>query len=207
MKYYFKGLSLLGVFISFSEYSVAAVDDEALKAKFVENMKLASVWVIEEGVPVYESAGKEGVFRKLLDEWSVQLWVEPWVEDEKYLAQFRFRARGIRYQTLNLYREKVGDYYYEFWFNRITGEGWSGERMRTEFFITRTRGIAESREIMERSDQFIESFEVGDRKILFPISSAELVYELEPRLYPENYKNSQLRDKEVVYENGVAKFK
>ena len=51
-----------------------AADDEFYKTRVIENMKLASTWIIENGVNVFSEDGKPGIHRKLVDEWGVQIW-------------------------------------------------------------------------------------------------------------------------------------
>jgi hypothetical protein len=201
MKFMVKNLFVV-ILMSISACGNAEMKDEELyKKKSIENMKVASVWVIEEGVRTFSKEGKEGVFRKLLDEWGVQLWVDPWVESDVYMARFAVKARGINYEILNLHRTTISSNLYEFWIVKVTGADWSGESSRSKFYITKTDDIYGHREILKESDQFIESYSVGDALIRLPLDDMELLYDMQAWLFPGNYKNSDLKNRQVVMDD------
>jgi hypothetical protein len=75
---------LILVFVFLLPTGGNAAADEEHRHTLVESMKLGSRWAIEEEVQVYSENGKNGVFRKLLDDSGVQLWFEPWVEYDGY---------------------------------------------------------------------------------------------------------------------------
>jgi hypothetical protein len=178
-----------------------SVDDEFYRNKMIENMKSAGRWVISEGISTFTNGGKEAIHRKLIDEWGVQISVDPWVETDRYLAQFRIKARGIHYDIHNLYREKIDDEFYEFWLIKVAAKEWSGERDRSVFFVTRTEDIYGQREILEESDQFIESYSVAGKLIRLPLNNMELLYDMQAWLFPDNYKGSVLKNKKVVMDD------
>ncbi len=166
------------------------------KAK--EDLKQASLWIIEEGVSVFSRKGKKGLHRKLVDEWGVIIRLQPLVERERYLALFYLMASGIDHTIHNLYREKVGGNYYEFWLIKVTGTSWSGAEERSIFFITKTKDIYGKRKVLKQSDQFIPTYQVSDgEEIMFPVHNLKLLYDMEAWLYPQNYKNSDLKNKRV----------
>lgn len=175
-----------------------SVDDDFYRNKMIENMNSAGHWMIREGISTFADGGKEAVHRKLVDDWGVQIWVDPWIETDRYLAQFRIKARGINYDIHNLHREKVGDDFYEFWIIKVAAKEWSGERDRSIFFVTKTQDVYGQREIVKESDQFIESYSVVDTLISLPLDDMKLLYDMQAWLFPENYKNSDLKNKQVV---------
>ena len=177
------------------------VDDHFYRNKMSENMNSAGHWIIREGVNTFSDGGKEAIHRKLVDDWGVQIWVDPWVETDRYLAQFRIKARGINYDIHNLHREKVGDVFYEFWLIKVAAKEWSGERDRSAFFVTKTDDVYGKREIVKESDQFIESYSGGNKLIRLPLDDMELLYDMQAWLFPGNYKNSDLKNKQVVMDN------
>ena len=172
---------------------------EFYEKKAIEDMKAASIWVIEEAVYVYAQKGKEGVFRKLLNEWAVQLWVEPWIESDVYLARFAIKARGINYEILNLHRAKITSDFYEFWLVKVTGADWSGESNRSMFYVTRTNDVYGLREILKTSDQFIESYSIDSEiAVHFPADDPKILFDMQAWLFPESYKSSDLKNIEAV---------
>lgn len=182
------------LFISSCGYAGSA-DDDKYNIKMIENLNTASLWLIEEGVHTFRESGKNGIHRKLVDEWGVQIWVDPWIESERYVDGFWIKARGINHEVINLYREKVQDELYEFWVVKVDSEDWSEVGSRSEFFVAKTNNIYGKRKIIIRSDQFIEAYEVDDsHTIKFPQSDLDVLYELQAWRYPDNYKNSKLKN-------------
>lgn len=179
----------------------ASVDDEFYRNKMIENMKSAGHWVIGEGASTFAGGGKEAMHRKLVDTWGVSLWAEPSVETDRYLARFIIHARGIAYDIHDLYRERIGDDFYEFWLIKVAAKEWSGERGRSVFFVTKTQDAYGKREILKESDQFIESYSVGDALIRLPLDDMELLYDMQALLFPGNYKNSDLKNRQVVMDD------
>ena len=178
-------------------------DDEFYKQKSIESLKQASVWVIEEGVRTFSQKGKEGVFRKLLDEWGVQFWVDPWVETDIYLARFAVKARGVNYEILNLDRTKIDSNLYEFWIVKVTASEWSGESGRTRFYVTKTDTVYGKREILASDDQFIQSYAVdSENTIEFPVSDSKILFDMQAWLFPENYKSSNLKNIKAIMKEG-----
>lgn len=184
-----------------------SVDNEFYKEKMKKNMGLASIWLIEEGVSAYAKGGKQALHRKLVDEWGVLLWIDPWVETEDYLAQFRIKARGINYQILNLHRNEIAGELYEFWIVKVVAKPWSGETNRSVFYVAKTDGVYGRRQILKTSDQFFDAFRVVDENVIrFPIDSLKLRYEMEAWEFPDNYRDSPLKDTKVIMdENGILK--
>jgi hypothetical protein len=174
-------------------------DVDLYRSRAVENMKSASTWIIEEGSEVYSQKGKAGVFRKLLDEWSVQLWVDPWIESDTYIARFGIKSRGINYEIINLHRETLSGGIYEFWITKVDGADWSGESKRSMFYVTRTNDIFGRREILEANDQFVDNYSVDVGKVIyFPKDDPKILFDMEAWLYPDNYKDSDLKNIKVV---------
>ncbi|MEX2961984.1 hypothetical protein [Microbulbifer sp. TYP-18] len=174
-------------------------DDEFYKQKSIESLKQASVWVIEEGIRTFSQRGKEAIFKKLIDEWGVQLWVDPWVETDVYLARFAVKARGINYEILNLDRTKIGANLYEFWIVKVTAVEWSGESDRTMFYVTKTDSVYGKREILTSSDQFIQSYTVdSENTIEFPVNDSKILFDMQAWLFPKNYKSSNLKNIEAI---------
>lgn len=168
-------------------------NDDFYRDKMLKNLSSASLWLIEKGVYTFNLSGKEGIHRKLVDEWGVQIWVDPWIESERYIDGFWIKARGINHEIINFYREKVGSYLYEFWVVKINGEAWSGVDKDVNFYIARTEKVYGKRTIIQSSNKFIEEYQVpGEKVILFPKDDPRVLYELQAWLYPDSYENSDI---------------
>ncbi len=199
--YYIKTLALMFSMLFSACGNGGPVDDDFYKKKMAENLQQASLWLIEDGVKVFSEKGKDGLHRKLVDGWGVLLWVDPWVETEDYLAQFRIKARGINYQILNMHREDVGNSLYEIWAVKIVAKSWSGEKNRSMFYVTETDDKFGSRKIVEKSDQFIDTYSVNGKGISIPTDDLNVLYELEAWKFPDNYRDSNLKNKKVVMDS------
>lgn len=184
------------------------IDGMDYAKKVAQNLDAASVWVIQEGVRTYSEKGRQGVFRKLLDEWKVQLWVEPWVESDVYLARFAVKARGIHYEILNVSRTKESSQLYEFWVVKITASDWSGVADHSVFYVTETEAVYGTRKILERSHQFIRDYEVApNRKIHFPVDDPKVLFDIEAWMFPKSYASSELKDiRAILTEDGEIKL-
>ena len=179
-----------------------SVDDEFYKKKMIKNLNAASIWLIEEGVHTFNKFGKNGIHRKLVDEWGVQIWVDPWIESERYVDGFWIKARGINHEVINFYREKYQGVIYEFWVVKVDGKEWADVKSRAEFYVVKTDTVYGNREILKASNQFIEEYEVVEGYLIkFPQDNLQVLYELQAWLYPENYENSDLKNKQVVMDN------
>ena len=199
--YYIKTLALMFMMLFSACGNGGSVDDEHYKKKMAVNLQQASLWLIEDGVKVFSEKGKDGLHRKLVDDWGVLLWIDPWVETEDYLAQFRIKARGINYQILNMHRESVDNNLYEMWVVKIVAKQWSGEKNRSMFYVTETNDKFGSRKIVKKSDQFIDAYSVGGKKVSIPTDDLNVLYELEAWEFPDNYRDSNLKNKKVVMDS------
>ena len=176
-----------------------SVDDKYYIEQAQKDLQLASIWLIEEGVLTFRDSGKEGIHRKLLDEWGVQIWVDPWIESERYIDAFWIKARGINHDIINFHRENLPSGIYEFWVVMIDGADWSGVGSSAKFYVTRADDIYGRRTILQSSDLFIEEYAVNEKTIIkFPKEDPEVLYELDPRRYPDSFVNSDIKDTEAI---------
>ncbi|MBL4865530.1 MAG: hypothetical protein JKY67_23035 [Pseudomonadales bacterium] len=178
------------------------MDDEFYRNKMIKNLNVASVWLIEEGLYTFKKSGKNGLHRKLVDEWGVQIWVDPWIESERYIDGFWIKARGINHEVINFYRKKHQNFIYEFWVVKVDGKEWADVKSRAEFYVVKTDTVYGKREILKTSDQFIEEYEVdGEDSIRFPQDDLQVLYELQAWLYPSNFEKSKLKDKKLIMDS------
>lgn len=176
----------------------APLDDERLINKAVEDLNAASRWIIEEGIHVYSQQGKKGLDSKLFNEWIVRLYADPYLEELDHLARFIIKTRGIYHNIINVYREKVGGDYYEFWIVNVTGLDWSGVSNRADFFVTKTQAVYGIREILKQSDQFLPRYQVeGGREVVLPADDLRILYYLKAWLFPDNYRGVDVNDMKV----------
>lgn len=182
--------------------NASSVDDEFYRNKMIKNLNLAAVWLIEEGVYTFKKSGKEGISRKLIDEWGVQIWVDPWIESERYIDGFWIKARGINHEVINFYREKHQGFIYEFWMVKVDGEEWSGVESRAAFYVVKTDEVYGKREILKTNNQFIKEYAANDGYLIkFPQNDLQVLYEMQALLYPENFEKSKLKNRKVVMDS------
>ena len=173
----------------------APPDDEQLVNEAVENLNAASRWLIEEGTHVYTRKGYQAVHSKLFNEWVVLL---SSVNEYHYRARFVIKTRGIYYDIMNVYREKVGRDYYAFWTVKVTGLDRYGGSNRAEFFVTKTQVSSGIREIVKQSDQFLPRHQVeGGQEVVLPVDDLAILYFLQAWLFPDNYRGVDVNDMKV----------
>ena len=208
------GIMILAIFLfscddntsSDENRNIVPSDNEQYSQKVISNMHQASEWIIEEGIKIYATKGREELHRNLVDTWGVLLWMEPWVYSDEDMTEFRIKARGINYQVLNLFESKISNSNYEFWIVKIVAEPWSGEKTRSTFYLTKSEDKFGLKEIIKHSDQFIDGYSVDGIDINFPIDDMKLLYMMEAWQFPDNYRNSELKDIEV-YMDARGKLK
>ena len=185
--------------VSAGGYGTRHVDEEALINRAVTDLNAASRWVIEEGIPVYSQQGMKVFKRKLRDEWVVGHYgIKPYLEERGYMARFSIKARGINHSIRNLYREQVGDAFYEFWVVNVTALDWAGVDNRAEFFVTKTQEVYGVREILTQSDQFLPSYRIaGGREIVFPVDDLMVLYNMQAWEFPDNYRGVDINAMKV----------
>ena len=67
------------------------------------------------------------------------------------------------------------------------------------FFVAKATDIHGSREIVEKSDQFISEYLLVERgrEFVLPVDDLRLLYDMEAWLYPGNYRDSELKSRKV----------
>ena len=173
----------------------APPDEEQLVNEAVENLNAASRWLIEEGTHVYTQKGYQALHSKLFNEWVVLL---SSVNEHHYRARFVIKTRGIYYDIMNVYREKVGRDYYAFWIVKVTGLDRHGGSNRAEFFVTKTQVSSGIREIVKQSDQFLPRHQVeGGQEVVLPVDDLAILFFLQAWLFPDNYRGVDVNDMKV----------
>jgi hypothetical protein len=111
----------------------------------------------------------------------------------------KFIGGGYAYYTADCYLRDIQDTVIEYWV--ITGFELSFFRHYDKqlFFITVADTITAPRRVALRSDQFVESVEVGGRTIQFPRDNLSILADLKAWAYPLSYLNSDLADYRVKY--------
>ncbi|MPV86330.1 hypothetical protein [Ostreibacterium oceani] len=182
----------------------------------IKRLDLASEWVIQHGVQQYQQlGGKEPLEDKLKKDLGVSL-RHAYVEADRYVDGFWLVGVG-EWGVLNLYRAPYEGHFYEFWFvlsfERSVAKWPYNEATKpaikplTTFYVTKTDAIYGQREILERSEQFIPSYQLPDGHLIeFPQDDASLLMELNPWNYPDSYKNTTLDDKKIVWDTAKEKY-
>jgi hypothetical protein len=176
-------------------------DQQPYIEKMALNLQESSIWVIEHGIDTYVREGKEGVFRKLLDGWSVQQWVEP-VVGGRYLALFRIKARQMNADIQALTRTTDGAGLFEYWLVQYSGSEWQNSSVGTErhclFAITSAERVDGVRTIIHSARQFFPSYKVNERTtVSLPLEELELLYDMRAWRYPECYPDSEIKNWEI----------
>ena len=190
--------------VSVGSYAEEVKDDAFYERRAVRNIKATANWVIEEGIPTYyQEGGSKGFDQYVRDNSVGGLWNfgkdMPLVEAEGYLANFRLATKREHYHILNLYRETLPGGIYEFWIIRVGVDYGSFDRKRCMFYVTRADDVRGRREILLKSDRFIERYEVVPGTYFdFPVDDLDVILKMQAWRYPESYPDSDLKNLRVV---------
>lgn len=167
----------------------------------IEALEQTSDFLVREGIKYYYETDEGQLGKKIMQNYSTQLFVNPIVDNDKYfIARFLIKSRGFQHDVMNFYREEYNGNFYEFWVVNILGYEWTpmlAEDSHSIFYVTKTDNIKGERKILEKSDQFISSFKIEDKEIFFPTNDATLYY-LKAWKFPNGYKNSDLDKIEIL---------
>ena len=173
-----------------------------IKAKAIEDLNTASRWSIENGIMEYYKHDSDiaWIQKKTGDEWAVTTGSGPVIDSDEFIARFMINAVGIHYELLVMERLKHENSVYEYWVQKVLGHGISSDmRWHCKFMVTRADDVKGQREILKEETQFFESYQIDDSETLqFPVDDVKSLYDLAAWLYPDCYKNSDLKNYKVI---------
>ncbi|MCX7113401.1 MAG: hypothetical protein NTX45_25500 [Proteobacteria bacterium] len=184
------------------------MDNDSYKENTVKNLMLSALWMVENGYSVFANEGETAIQRKLIDTWGVQSWVRPRLDDGRYLALFRIKARGINYDIHCLHRIKIGDDIYEYWLMKVYAKSWADIKDHSVFLITRGKEITAPRQIIKKSDHFFDNYQIDSQHTLkLPTENLQILYDIEAWNFPKSYENSTINKHQIaIDENGKFKI-
>ena len=197
----------LVAFLGISYCGLAEVNkpmsQEEIKTKAIKNLNDASRWSIENGIMEYYRHDKDKMWiqKKTRDEWAVSTDSGPLIDSDRLMARFIIKAMGIYYDLLVLERLEYNNSVYEYWVQKVTGSELSPKiDWHCKFIITRADDVKGKREILSEETQFIEYYQIDDSMSLkFPVGDARSLYDLEAWKFPDSYKNSDLKNYKVIF--------
>ncbi|MCP5008065.1 MAG: hypothetical protein GY941_29635, partial [Planctomycetes bacterium] len=182
----------------------------------LNNMQKISSWFIETAIgQYYERKGKE-VYKKRpgdpewLENYPDAVWIYDYIKIRGYIYTVpeiernrtiaRCRQAFGRYNLMNVtecfLRTDYKGEIYEYW---VVKEWKTGLYTQAKFVIAKAAALNSERTIIHTSDQFIEIHEIDKEfSVVFPIENLRTLYGLTAWLFPENFKNSDLKDFEVI---------
>ncbi len=178
--------------------------EDNLDARVEQKLMAASEWLVVNGIATFNASGQDGLFRRLLDGWGVQLWVEPNIDDDRFLARFKIKGRGIYHDIHKLYRAEAGTTAVEYWIVKISSREWSSIPPQTQFLLVEAPDPDGTRRIIHRSERFFYHFDVpGAFSFSLPLNDRRMIYDMEPWRFVRNYAGTPLADRRIdVDKNG-----
>lgn len=181
----------------------------------LNNMQKISSWFIETAIgQYYVRKGKEVYKAKpghpeWLEDYPDVAWIYdylkirgyawgvPEIERNRTIARCR-QAFG-RYDLFNetecFLRSEYKGEIYEYW---VVKEWKTGIYLQAKFVIAKAPTLNGKRKIIHTSDQFIEKYEIDKEfSVVFPIDDLKALYHLKAWEYPDNFKNSDLKNFQV----------
>lgn len=172
--------------------------------KAINDTMAATEWTIEEGIATYYREGGEDGFKDMVKKTrkgyekfmfgpgAVQ------VDSESHFAMFFIAAFNSTYNIIALHRETLPGGIYEFWFVKVSAHHRSSDTARSMFYVTRADEVRGRREILHKSDRFIERYEVAPGTVfVFPVDNLEVLWNMAAWRYPESYPDSDLKNMRV----------
>lgn len=158
-----------------------------------EKLNFSAMFIVESGIKLVNDAGYDALTKKLREQWGVQLWVIPRINDDRYLALFRIKRSGINYDIHLLLFRKFIPYQYGYWVIKYTETQWSGGNIGCRFLVTRAKEDNSTNEIITTSEKFAEVIDLGGGVSMeFPTNDARLIYDMEPYKYHNAYNLTKL---------------
>ncbi len=189
----------------------------------LKNMKDLAFWFIETGIgQYYERKGKNDYKLRPGDEkWLVDypdaVWISDYIEGRGYsdgLPEVEKNGKIAkiiighdRYRLMNVtecfLRTEYKGEIYEYWVMKDWKTGLLYRQ--STFIIAKADTLNSNRTIIHTSDQFVEKYEIDKEfSMVFPSDDYKVLYGLQAWDYPENYKNSKLKDFRINHpEKGV----
>lgn len=196
-----RALSLIAAILALcaSAGKAEQMDDRTLAERASKDLESAALWLVQNGIAFLAVHNGRALNSKLINDFGVQSWVTPTVDQEQGTAHFSIKSRGIQYEIHELYRETVGHALYEFWIFKVSTTAWSGMDPHMAFLIASAVGPTDIREIVRVSDQFIPSYQTDDGTIVtIPTTDARILYAMQAWLFPEHYVGTGLARTVVV---------
>ena len=176
--------------------------ESEIKAKAIKDLNAASRWSIENGIMEYYGHDRDigWIQKKTRDEWAVTTYSGPVIDSDQFMARFMIKAVGIHYELLVMERMEYNNSVYEYWVQKVSGSELSGKiDWQCKFMVTRADDVKGEREVLKEETQFFESYQIDDSTSLkFPVGNVKSLYDLAAWLYPDCYKNSDLKNHKVI---------
>jgi hypothetical protein len=162
-----------------------------------EDLSKAAHWLIENGIQFHYISGDDLLRKKLVQEWAVQLWAKPQINDERFIAMFRIKAYGIYYSIQILHRKKIDNEFFEYVLIQTSAKEWALPWEKSWFLVTSATDLKGTRVILKEEEVFFEEYETGkSENFSLPITDLQILYDMLAWMYPDSYPD-YLRKKEV----------
>ena len=212
----------------FIEYANVGNGGERLQTMdklHLNNMQKNSSWFIETAMgQYYERKGKDVYERRPGDPGWLKncpdvVWIydylkirsyaygAPEIDQKRVIARCRqaFGRFDVFNETECFLRTEYKGEIYEYW---VVKEWKTGLYVQAKFVIAKAAALNSGRTILHTSDQFFTKYEIdNDFSVFFPVDDLKTLYHLKAWYYPDNFKNSDLKDfqvfvtREKKYEN------
>ncbi|MFN3144071.1 MAG: hypothetical protein ACE368_01880 [Paracoccaceae bacterium] len=153
----------------------------------------ASEWVIRNGRFVLSQRGYDFLFDKLIDDFPVQLWVEPFVDEGDHIADFRLKLGGYYYDLETIDERSISGTVYEYWVIHIRSADWVTPLRLCFFYIVAypsgsSAGRNARREILAREGSYIPRYVTSSGEVFAPrVTDPVVLYRLRAWEFPLSF--------------------
>jgi len=170
-----------------------SVSEEELAARALQRLRTASEAIILGQYDPPDPSLQRQMNSRMIDDYGVQLWTEPYVGDGGLPIVYHLKARGIYFDVKHLLNFPRAGYVVEYWVTLIGGTDWAGVAPGSIFRLVRMAGRDHPREVLHESGRFNRIIPVeGGRAVEIPTDDPRLIYEMSPTAFPSAYGGTEL---------------
>lgn len=168
-----------------------------LELNAIERLDTASDWLVRYGAFVLSNRDVAYLKDKLHIDGPVILWVQPLLDENDTLVQFRIKTSDYNYDIEALHRAEIGGQTYEYWMVQTSAQDWATPLNKCKFYITTLQKDGK-RAILKKSTTYISKFETPNGAFFkFPEDDINKLYKLKAWLFPHCFPDSQLPNRKM----------
>jgi len=196
---------ILLIILTFFLFGMGNKDLMEMKSEKSTNLlKTFSIWFITNGLSHYYNNQNFSIIIDQAKKKDIFFYHQGLITDKKgFICQIVIQRMWVVAHVTCYERKAYLDKTYEYWAIQFESKRKDFECL-IDFYIAKTKGLNQEREIVYETNKFLEYFSIGDNSIIeFPMQRMESIYELRPWNFPEAFKGTnleQIRESKIIKE-------